>query len=103
MNQNQSNNFQEEDISDSSNVTIREIIESYLKHWKWFVLGLILSLAFAFYKLNFIRPEYRSTSTVKIKDDKSGENSTLSAFQDLSIMSRPNQNIELMPSIPAPS
>ena len=87
-------NIEEDGVLDDSNVNIVDLIYKYLKYWKWFVLSIILSSAFILYKLNFIRPQYRATSTIKIKDEKSGDNSTLSVFQDLSIMNRSNQKID---------
>jgi len=88
------NNLQEEDKFEGSEVDIRELLEKYLAHWKWFVLSLIISFLFAYYKLNFARPQYEAVSTVKIKDEKGGDASTLSVFQDLGMLGGSKNNID---------
>ena len=64
------NNFGEEDNFDDGNINIIDIVHQYLKHWKWFLLSIIICTIFVFYKLNFITPQYRTESTIKIKDEK---------------------------------
>ncbi len=86
--------FQEEGNSENSKIDIRELIDKYLRHWKWFVLAFILSILLAFYNLNFTRHIYQATGTIKIKDEKGGDRSTLSAFQDLGVMPSAKDNIE---------
>ena len=80
--------------SESININIKDTIIQYLRHWKWFALSLVLSIIFAFYKLNFERPKYRATTTIKIKDEDNEGNSTLSVFQDLGVVSGSNDKIE---------
>ena len=83
------NNDQEE-----NKVDLNELVGKYLRHWKWFLLALVLSICFAYYNLNFSRPVYQAVGTIKIKDEMGGDNSTLSAFQDLGIMTTSQDNIE---------
>ncbi len=88
------NNLQEEDKFEGSEIDIRELLDKYLVHWKWFALSLIICFLYAHYKLNFTRPQYEAYATVKIKDEKGGDASTLSVFQDLGMMGGSKNNIE---------
>ena len=58
------NNFQTEEIQ------IKEIIRPYIKRWKWFVLGGILTLSLAYFFLKTQNAVYETVSTVLIKDSK---------------------------------
>lgn len=80
--------------SDDSNLDIREIVEKYLSYWKWFLLGVVISVIFAYLSLSFKRPSYEANAAIKIKNEQSGDQTTLSAFQDLGILGPVNQNVE---------
>ncbi len=67
--------FKEEDNN------LREEIDKYLFQWKWFVLGVIITLTGAFLYLRYATPIYQSTATILVKDEKQGEASIL---EDLS-------------------
>jgi len=67
--------FKEEDNN------LREEIDKYLFQWKWFVLGVIITLTGAFLYLRYSTPIYQSTATILVKDEKKGEASIL---EDLS-------------------
>ncbi len=84
----------EDDNFDQNSIHIRDIIDKYLRYWKWFIFSLIISISLVFLKLNFSRLEYEATSTIKIKDENGGDNSTLSVFQDLNIMGGSKENVE---------
>lgn len=75
-------------------VEIRNLLNKYLTHWIWFVLSLIISFSVVYFQLNFIRPQYNAVSSIIIEEPNDDSNSRLSAFQDLSIMSGPNANVE---------
>lgn len=82
-----------EDDANENSLDLREQIEKYLRHWKWFALAIILSFVYTFFNLNFTRPSYKATAKIKIKDENSGDRSTLSAFKDMSsIMGAPTQD-----------
>ena len=83
--------FQKETLSDSTN--IREQIDAYLVHWKWFVLSTILSLVIGRYYYKSQTPLYEVSATILIKDDKKGELSELSAFEDLGLLKK-SSNID---------
>ena len=87
-----SQNF-DEDLD--QNINIREQLEKYLIHWKWFVLGIIVSLFLAFIYLRYAVPMYNATSTILVKDDrKGGLASELSAFSDLGMLKGAKSNVD---------
>jgi capsular exopolysaccharide synthesis family protein len=74
--------------SQEAQFNLREFLEKYLYHWKWFVLGLVLALISAHLILRYIVPEYQVVSTILIQDEEKGSVSTeLSAFEDLGLVS----------------
>ena len=89
-----SNTPNNEETSESENINIRFLIDKYLKYWKWFLLSFTIAISVVYYKMNFIRPQFRATTTIKIKDEKGGDKSTLSVFQDLGILNGSKDNIE---------
>ena len=68
-------------------INVREELEKYAYHWKWFVLGIALSLAGAFTYLRYTQNEYAVATTILIDDENSGGlPSELSAFEDLGLL-----------------
>lgn len=69
-----------------SDFNIREQVEKYLVHWKWFALSGIITLCIAFLYLRYATPLYRATATILVKDDKKGGlASELSVLSDLGV------------------
>lgn len=65
---------------------IRAFVDQYLYYWRWFVLGVVLSLSMAFIYLRYSVPQYKAAMTILVKDDKKGGlSSELSAFADMGI------------------
>lgn len=60
-----------QDVTESQEVNINEIIKPYVRRWLWFVIGALLSLLAAYFYLKFATPVYNVKSTVLIKDAKS--------------------------------
>ncbi|HEX8269192.1 MAG TPA: polysaccharide biosynthesis tyrosine autokinase [Flavobacterium sp.] len=76
-------------------LSIREEVDKYLIHWKWFLLAVALGLIAANIYLRYAVPQYRATATIMVKDDrKGGLQSELSAFGDLGIMNGVKSNVE---------
>ena len=72
---------------------LRELLEKYLRHWRWFLLGGIVCVATAFMYLRYATPVYKTQASIIIKDDKNGGGaSELSALQDLGILGSFNGN-----------
>ena len=89
---------QKENTSFKSNeegetLNIREELEKYLFHWKWFVLGGIISLIVAFVYLRYSTPQYTASTSILIKDNqKSGISAELEAFKDMGIVGGGSSN-----------
>ena len=65
---------------------IRAIVDQYISHWKWFVLGALVSLSVAYLYLRYTIPQYRSSTTILMKDEKKGGlSSELAAFSDMGL------------------
>jgi tyrosine-protein kinase Etk/Wzc len=93
---------QREQDSDNS-INLRELILKYLVHWKWILLSIFISLVIAKLYIRYSVPVYRSSTTILIKEDKSGGlTSELSAFKDLDLFSggknEINDEIEVLKS-----
>ncbi|MDP3946445.1 MAG: polysaccharide biosynthesis tyrosine autokinase [Lutibacter sp.] len=66
---------------------LREQLENYLFHWKWFVLGVAVALLGAFLYLRYTPNQYAVSTTILVDDKNSGGlASELTAFADLGLM-----------------
>lgn len=79
--------FYNEVIEDEINdVNLREQLDKYLIHWKWFVLSVFLCLVLAVLYLRYTTPSYEASTSILVKDEKKGGMlSELSAFSDLGL------------------
>ncbi|MFO7673950.1 MAG: Wzz/FepE/Etk N-terminal domain-containing protein, partial [Lutibacter sp.] len=79
---------QYEPINDNDeSFNLREQLENYLFHWKWFVLGVAVALISAFFYLRYAQNQYTVSTTILVDDKNSGGlASELSAFSDLGLM-----------------
>src|SRR5690606_5314251 len=74
---------------------LKEEVYKYLSNWKWFVLGVFVSLVCAYLFLRYSIPQYKATSTILVKDDrKGGIASELAAFSDIGLMSNIKSNVD---------
>jgi tyrosine-protein kinase Etk/Wzc len=95
------NEVEEDEINE---VNLREQLDKYLIHWKWFILSVFLCLVLAFLYLRYTTPNYEATTSILVKDEKKGGMlSELSAFADLggmsgSIKSNVDNEIEILKS-----
>lgn len=69
---------------------LKEIITSYTKHWKWFVLSGVLALAMAFVYLRYATPEYAAEAKIQILDEKSSDTG-LALFEELGVAGGKNK------------
>ncbi|WP_291589290.1 GumC family protein [Bacteroides sp.] len=60
-------------------VNIQEILFRYLIHWPWFVVSVIICVAFAWGYLRLATPIYNISATVLIKDEKKGGGASMSS------------------------
>ncbi|KAB5491526.1 MULTISPECIES: GumC family protein [Flagellimonas] len=72
---------------------LKDILNSYLKHWKWFALSILLTGLIAFIYLRYTVPKYSASAKVQILENK-GASSELSVLQDLDIFSGAKTQIE---------
>ena len=87
MNEQKENSFANEVVNNTDTINIREELEKYLIHWKWFVVGALLSFLMAFIYLRYSTSQYNAAATILIKDNnKSGISAELAAFEDLGII-----------------
>lgn len=86
------NNFDDDFESDFD---LKEFLQKYIVHWQWFVLAVGIALFVAFFYLRYTIPQYQTTTTILVKDDKKGEMlSELSAFADLGVGGGMNSNLD---------
>lgn len=71
--------------SSSDTIDLKEVISSYLKHWKWFVLSAILMLILASIYIRYTPPQYAAVAKIQILEDENSS-SSLSAFSDLDVL-----------------
>ena len=80
-------------MSDSKSINLGELINTYAKHWKWFVLSVIITTTLAYVYLRYAIPEYDAKAKIQILEDKNSS-SELSVLQDLDIFSGSNAQIK---------
>ena len=78
------NNHFDEDLD--NDFQIKEFLNKYTAHWRWFALGVSVCLLLAFLYLRYTVPQYQASTTILVKDDKKGGMlSELSAFSDMGV------------------
>ena len=92
MEKNQPNNKMQQQIEESQ--SMRNELEKYLRHWKWFVLCAFSALILAFFYLRYATPKFELKTTLLIKQDDNMMSSELAAFQDLGMFGDGNSNIQ---------
>src|ERR1700761_4434928 len=60
--------------NDGDEVNLQEVLFKYLRHWKWFVLSLIIFLGLGFLYIKISTPLYQIETDLLIKQDKSAAN-----------------------------
>jgi tyrosine-protein kinase Etk/Wzc len=83
----QKQDFYNDVIDDEiEDINLREQLDKYLVHWRWFLISLVIGLVLSFVYLRYTTPSYEATTTILVKDEKKGGMlSELSAFADLGI------------------
>lgn len=84
-----SDNNQKEDFH------LRNILDNYLIHWHWFVLGVAICVIASYTYLRYTIPQYQASTTILVKDEKKGGMlSELSAFSDMGLSKGSMGNID---------
>jgi capsular exopolysaccharide synthesis family protein len=67
-----------------SRIDLNEVISKYTKHWKWFVISIVVLLLLAAIYIRYASPQYAAAAKIQILED---ENSSagLGAFSDLDV------------------
>ena len=87
------NNISTENLEQELN--LRAVLDNYLTHWKWFLLGVLVSLSIAFVYLRYSIPQYQASATILVKDEKKGGMlSELSAFADMGLLTGMKSNVD---------
>ncbi|MES2485462.1 MAG: Wzz/FepE/Etk N-terminal domain-containing protein, partial [Bacteroidota bacterium] len=85
----------ENSLDKEEQINVKQLFEKYLFFWKWFVLTVFVSLIIAFIFIRYSTPEYVTSATILIKDDKKGGiASELSAFADLGVLGGVKSNVD---------
>ncbi|MDQ6531547.1 polysaccharide biosynthesis tyrosine autokinase [Flavobacterium sp. LHD-85] len=86
------NDVEDDDIED---LGLKQQLEKYLAHWRWFLLSIIIGLLLAFLYLRFSTPSYEASTTILVKDEKKGGMlSELSVFSDLGLGASMKSNVD---------
>ena len=76
-------------------INLRDQLDAYLVHWKWFVISVVLCVILALVYLRYATPRYSVSATIMIKDDKKGGiTSELSAFQDIGLFGNVTNSVD---------
>ena len=81
-------------VNEDDSINLRDELEKYLIHWKWFLLSGFIAVVLAFVYVRYATPQYSVSSTLLIKDDYSSLGSELAAFQDLGMLGGGSSNID---------
>jgi uncharacterized protein involved in exopolysaccharide biosynthesis len=77
---NQFNRFKEGGVDDSLN--FQDLLDKYLRHFKWFVAGAIGFTLVAFLLLQFVSSKYEIAASILINDTEEGSSiNDLAAFE----------------------
>lgn len=84
----------EKDEYQKDEIYFREIIEKYAYHWKWLLLGIIISCALTYFMLQRTSNKYSATTLVIIDNQENSGSSELAAFQDLGVFGNMKNPLE---------
>lgn len=77
----------------NNNFDYKDVLTSYLKHWKWFLVSVLIALVLGFLKIRYTVPEYGIQAKIQILDDQSSK-SELDVFRDLDVFGDGGNNID---------
>lgn len=82
----QTQDFYNDTDNKSEDANLRQQLEKYIIHWRWFLVSVVICLTAVFLYLRYATPIYEATTAILVKDEKKGGMlSELSAFSDLGI------------------
>ncbi len=77
----------------NSELDLKSLLNSYIKHWKWFFVGVVFSVSMAIIYVRYTVPQFSASAKILILDDKNAS-SELSVLEDLDIFSGSKTKIE---------
>jgi capsular exopolysaccharide synthesis family protein len=85
-----------EDYSRGDKIDLIDVIKKGIYYWKFFLIGIFISIVFAFVYLKFATYKYEVSSTILINDEDNGggSSSEISVFQGLGLFSGPKTSLE---------
>jgi len=92
----QKQNFYTDVVDDEiEDINLRDQLNKYLIHWRWFLVSIIIGLILSFLYLRYTTPSYEASTTILVKDEKKGGMlSELSAFSDLGLGGSMKSNVD---------
>ncbi|SHJ37979.1 GumC family protein [Pseudozobellia thermophila] len=72
---------------------VKEVLNTYTAHAKWFVLSVLLALAIAYVYIRYATPKYAVQTQIQILEDKTS-GSELDVFQDIPILGGGKNKVE---------
>jgi len=72
-------------------INIKELLQIYLKQWKWFVLNIAIAVVCAFIYMRYATPQYLAEAKIQIIEENGG--SGLDLFKDLDVFGSGKNNI----------
>ena len=88
------NNFEEDFENHEEEINIRQILEQYLYYWKWFVLGVIVSLIFAFIYIKYAQKQYQVSAKILL-NEKESATGELAGLMDQAMLGGGSTNSEV--------
>lgn len=83
------------DMNNEESISIKKIINKYLKHWPWFLASFFICLISAFLYVRYANTIYGSTAKIKIVDDTKELNVTVDALSMIGSNSKINMDNEM--------
>ncbi len=77
----------------SESVDLKEHLQIYLKHWKWFVFSVLVFITMAFFYLRYATPEFEAQAKIQIIDE-TGSGSGIDLFKELDFLSGGQTQVE---------
>ncbi len=79
--------------STNTSLDLKEILNTYTKHWKWFLLSLVLAVIASQLYLRYTIPQYAAQAKIQILDENSSS-PELGVFKDLNILSGSQRKVK---------
>ena len=76
-------------------VDLRDVIEKYLIHYKWFIFSVLLFVLITFIKVRYEAPQFRAVGSILIKEKEAGNSfSEMSTYEDMGLVGLGGGNLE---------